>query len=127
MFTHNAIPPRSLYYYILFKQGVTTMLYHYIGMILVDAAPEYKELVFEKVLPNHLLTANREYYSNPILNSEKNDKIESYKQVDNLKCVFEFPLTVITRGLPDNYEEGWPNQKILDVEQKLQFEFKKLK
>ncbi len=97
-----------------------------VGIILVDAAPEYKELAFEKVLPNHLLTTNREYYSNPILNSEKIDKIKSYKQVDKSKCVFEFPLTVITRGLPDNYEEGWPNQKILEVEQKLQFEFKKL-
>lgn len=97
-----------------------------VGIILVDAVPEYKELAFEKVLPNHLLTANREYYSNPMLNSEKIDKIKSYKQVDKYKCVFEFPLTVITRGLPDNYEEGWPNQKILEVEQKLQFEFKKL-
>ena len=97
-----------------------------VGMILVDAAPEYKELAFEKVLPNHLLISNREYYSNPMLNSEKIDKIKSYKQVDEHKCVFESPLTVITRGLPDNYKKDWPNQEILDVEQKLQFEFKKL-
>lgn len=96
------------------------------GMILVDAVPEYKEITFEKILPNHLLIPNREYYSNPMLNSEKINKIESYKQVDNHKCVFEFPLTVITRGLPDNSEKDWPNQEILDVEQELQFEFKKL-
>ena len=96
------------------------------GMILVDAAPEYKEIAFEKVLPNHLLNSNREYYRNPMLNSEKIDKIKSYKQIQDHKCVFEFPLTVITRGLPDNYDKNLPNQEILEVEQKLQFEFMKL-
>nr|WP_235442527.1 MULTISPECIES: alpha/beta hydrolase [Bacillales] len=32
------------------------------GLVLVDAAPEYKELAYEKVLPDNLIAANREYY-----------------------------------------------------------------
>ena len=96
------------------------------GMVLVDAAPEHKEMAFEKVLPNHLRFSNRAYYSNPMLNPEKIDKMKSYKQIENHKCMFKFSLTVITRGLPDHYDQDWPNQEILDVEQKLQFEFRKL-
>lgn len=97
-----------------------------IGMILVDAAPEYKEIAYEKILPGHLLDSNREYYINPMLNAEKIDKKRSYKQIENHKGIFAFPLTVITRGLPDSYYKDWPNQEILEVEQKLQVDFMKL-
>lgn len=97
-----------------------------VGMILIDTAPEYKEIAYEKVLPSKLIASNREYYNNPILNAEKIDKVQSYKQIDTYKCVFDFPLTVIIRGLQDNYHKDWPNQEILEVEQKLQMDFKNL-
>ncbi|SFC35644.1 Pimeloyl-ACP methyl ester carboxylesterase [Bacillus sp. 491mf] len=93
------------------------------GMVLVDAAPEYKELAYEKVLPENLLAGNREYYENPMLNSEKIDKIQSYKQVVDHSKQSNLPLAIITRGLPDNGEEGWPSQEILEIEQRLQAEF----
>jgi len=93
------------------------------GMVLVDAAPEYKELAYEKVLPENLLARNREYYENPILNSEKIDKIQSYKQIVDHSKQSNLPLAIITRGLPDNVEEGWPSQEILEIEQRLQAEF----
>ncbi|KAA0759325.1 MULTISPECIES: alpha/beta fold hydrolase [Bacillus] len=93
------------------------------GMILVDAAPEYKELAYEKVLPENLLARNREYYENPMLNSEKIDKIQSYKQIVDHSKQSNLPLVIITRGLPDNVEEGWPSQEILEIEQRLQAEF----
>lgn len=83
------------------------------GMILVDAAPEYKEIAYEKVLPSQLITLNREYYNNPMLNVEKIDKVKSYKQIDTYKCVFDFPLTVIISGLQENHDKDWSNQDIL--------------
>ncbi|PFD26899.1 alpha/beta hydrolase, partial [Bacillus cereus] len=70
------------------------------GMVLVDAAPEYKELAYEKVLPENLLARNREYYENPMLNSEKIDKIQSYKQIVDHSKQSNLPLAIITRGLP---------------------------
>lgn len=97
-----------------------------VGMILVDAAPEYKEIAYEKVLPSKLISSNRKYYNDPMLNVEKIDKVQSYNQIDTNKCVFDFPLTVIIRGLQDNYDKDWPNQEILEVEQKLQVDFKNL-
>lgn len=96
------------------------------GMILVDAAPEFKEIAYEKVLPSKLIDSNREYYNNPMLNVEKIDKVQSYNQIDANKCMFDFPLTIIIHGLQDNYDKDWPNQEILEVEQKLQVDFKNL-
>ncbi len=93
------------------------------GMVLVDAAPEYKELAYEKVLPENLLAGNREYFENPMLNSEKIDKIQSYKQIVDYSKQSDIPLSIITRGLPDNNEDGWPSQEILGIEQSLQAEF----
>lgn len=93
------------------------------GMVLVDAAPEYKELAYEKVLPENLLAGNREYFENPMLNSEKIDKIQSYKQIVDYSKQCDIPLSIITRGLPDNNEDGWPSQEILGIEQSLQAEF----
>lgn len=93
------------------------------GMVLVDAAPEYKELAYEKVLPEKLLAGNREYFENPMLNSEKIDKIQSYKQIVDYSKQSDIPLSIITRGLPDNNEDGWPSQEILEIEQSLQAEF----
>ncbi|WP_036216319.1 alpha/beta fold hydrolase [Lysinibacillus sphaericus] len=95
------------------------------GMVLVDAAPEYKELAYEKVLPENLLAGNREYFENPMLNSEKIDKIQSYKQIVDYSNQSDIPLSIITRGLPDTNENegGWPSQEILGIEQSLQAEF----
>lgn len=96
------------------------------GMILVDAAPEFKELAYEQVLPENLIAGNREYLENPSLNRENIDKMQSYKQIVDHKRQIDLPLTIIARGLPDRGEEGWPSQKILEIEQNLQKELKKL-
>jgi len=96
------------------------------GIVLVDAAPEYKELAYEKVLPENLVEGNRKYLENPMLNGENIDKMQSYKQIVDHLGQTDIPLTIITRGLPDSGEEGWPSQKILEIEQNLQAEFKKL-
>lgn len=96
------------------------------GMILVDAVPENKEEHFEKVLPDHLKIRNREYLENPELNPEKIDKVVSYKQILNRKRIFDFPMTIITRGQPDIARGDWPNEEILKIEQELQSEFLQL-
>ncbi|WP_051128151.1 alpha/beta fold hydrolase [Paenibacillus sp. HW567] len=96
------------------------------GMVLVDAAPEYKELAYDRVLPVKLAGENREYYLNPMLNLEKIDKVTSYKQIVDHSCQTDIPLSIITRGLPDGDEGEWPGLEILKIEQKLQSEFQRL-
>lgn len=96
------------------------------GIVLVDAAPEYKELAYEKVLPKERITENREYLMNPMQNSERIDKMRSYEQVVEHAKLYDIPLSIIMRGLPDEYHEGWPHMAILEVEQKLQAEFQQL-
>ncbi|MFS0556812.1 alpha/beta fold hydrolase [Brevibacillus sp. 179-C9.3 HS] len=96
------------------------------GMILVDAAPEYKELAYEKVLPEKLIAANREYYENPMLNREKIDKRRSYQEIFDHFRQTDIPLSIITRGLPDVWDEEWPNEEILKIEQNLQADFSRL-
>lgn len=105
-----------------------TSLYPHLtsGMVLVDAAPEYKELAYEKVLPEPLAARNRQYYENPMLNSEKIDKIKSYKQIVDFSWQSDTPLTIITRGLPDIGEGEGPYQDILEIEQRLQADFLRL-
>ncbi|QDS37571.1 alpha/beta fold hydrolase [Brevibacillus brevis] len=96
------------------------------GMVLVDAAPEYKELAYEKVLPDNLIAANREYYENPMRNSEKIDKIRSYQEIVDYFRQSDIPVSIITRGLPDVWNEEWPNEEILTIEQRLQADFRRL-
>lgn len=96
------------------------------GLVLVDAAPEYKELAYEKVLPDNLIAANREYYENPMRNSEKIDKIRSYQEIVDSFRQSDIPVSIITRGLPDVWDEEWPNEEILAIEQRLQADFKRL-
>lgn len=96
------------------------------GIVLVDAAPEYKELAYEQVLPEHLVAGNREYYENPMLNREKIDKVQSYRQIDDHTQPTGIPLSIITRGLPDRGDEDWPSQDILEIEQRLQAGFLRL-
>ena len=96
------------------------------GIVLVDAAPEYKELAYEKVLPKERITENREYLMNPLQNSERIDKVRSYEQVAEHAKLYDIPLSIIIRGLPDEYHEGCPHMEILEVEQKLQSEFQRL-
>jgi len=93
------------------------------GIILVDAAPEYKELAYEKVLPEKLVAGNREYFENPMLNSEKIDKVQSYKQIVDYFRISDIPLSIITRGLPDKSDGEWPDKEILEIEQRLQVDF----
>jgi hypothetical protein len=93
------------------------------GIVLVDAAPEYKELAYEKVLPEKLVAGNREYFENPMLNSEKIDKVQSYKQIVDYFRISDIPLSIITRGLPDKSDGEWPDKEILEIEQRLQVDF----
>lgn len=96
------------------------------GIVLVDAAPEYKELAYEKVLPKERIAENREYLMNPLQNSERIDKIRSYEQIAEHVQLHDIPLSIIMRGLPDEWNEGWPHLAILEIEQKLQAEFQRL-
>ncbi|MCP1135851.1 alpha/beta hydrolase [Paenibacillus polysaccharolyticus] len=96
------------------------------GIVLVDGVPEYKELAYEKVLTGTLRVSNREYYENPLLNHELIDKVASYEQITQHSQLYDIPLSIITRGLPDRMEDTWPAQAILEIEQKLQFDFQKL-
>lgn len=96
------------------------------GIVLVDAAPEYKELAYAKVLPEKLAAENREYFENPMLNHEKIDKVQSYKQIVDHSRQSDIPLSIITRGLPDMGDGDWPHQEILEIEQKLQADFRQL-
>lgn len=72
----------------------------------MDAAPEYKELFYEKVLPKKLISGNRTYLENPVLNREKIDKVRSYQEMVDYSWQSDIPLSVITRGLPDDHGEG---------------------
>lgn len=96
------------------------------GLVLVDAAVEYKELAYEKVLPKKLQATNRAYLENPVLNREKIDKLQSYKQIAEHSQLGNIPLSILTRGLPDHELDGWPQQEIMKIEQGLQAKMQEL-
>ncbi|MEJ8545305.1 alpha/beta fold hydrolase [Brevibacillus borstelensis] len=96
------------------------------GIVLVDAAAEYKELAYEKVLPEKLIAGNRAYLENPLLNQERIDKLRSYKEIADHSWHGDTPLSIITRGLPDQGDEEWPHREILQIEQRLQADFQRL-
>ncbi|MGE6632246.1 alpha/beta fold hydrolase [Bacillus sp. NPDC077027] len=77
------------------------------GVILVDAAAEFKELAYESVLPEKLLERNRKYVQNPDLNLEKIDKVRSYQQVIDHSLQMDSPLSIIIRGLLNVYEKSF--------------------
>ena len=97
-----------------------------VGIVLVDAAVEYKELAYEKVLPKKLQATNRAYLENPMLNREKIDKLHSYKQIAEHSQLGNIPLSILTRGLPDHKLDGWPQQEILKIEHDLQVKMQRL-
>ncbi|HBZ81637.1 MAG TPA: alpha/beta hydrolase [Brevibacillus sp.] len=96
------------------------------GMVLVDAAAEYKELAYEKVLPAALIAENRAYLENPLLNREQIDKPQSYRQVSAHTGVSRMPLAILMRGRPDYAQNDWPHEEILQIEQQLQADFQRL-
>ncbi len=96
------------------------------GLVLVDAAPEYKELAYARVLPPQLRAANRDYYENPRLNIENIDKARSYEQVSVHSGQSDIPLAILTRGLPERSDGDWPVQELLKIEQRLQADFQRL-
>ncbi|WP_336102227.1 alpha/beta fold hydrolase [Paenibacillus phytohabitans] len=98
------------------------------GIVLIDAAGEYKELTYEQVLPPQHIAANRAYLLNPSLNREQIDKMQSYKQISAARGSMpnQVPLSVITRGLADEDGSDWPAHAILEIEQKSQAEFLEL-
>ncbi|WP_379131104.1 alpha/beta fold hydrolase [Paenibacillus sp. sgz500958] len=96
------------------------------GMVLIDAAAEYKELAYEEVLPDKLISQNREYYSNPMLNSERINKPHSYKQVAERTRKSDLNISIIIRGLPDEANDEWPHEEILRIDQQMQRDFLRL-
>ncbi len=96
------------------------------GIILVDSAVEFKELFYEKVLFKSQIESNRDYFSNYRLNREKVDKQKSYNQITSNKGLQDIPLTIIIRGLPDDFDENLPNDKLLEIDKQLQYDLKKL-
>ncbi|MGM0446106.1 MAG: alpha/beta fold hydrolase [Bacillota bacterium] len=97
-----------------------------VGMLLIDPSPENKEKYFNKILQNELKEKMTNYFNNPKLNGEKIDKVKTYKEVKKHNKEFDFPLTIISRGLPNCYGENWPEQKMLEIEQSLQVEIKNI-
>ena len=97
-----------------------------VGMVLVDASHEDRTEGFEKVLSPELIARNRAYLLDPSKNSEFIDRIPSEQQVRDARRQFDFPLVVLTRGLPDESDDIWPSADLQRVEQELQREFLKL-
>jgi pimeloyl-ACP methyl ester carboxylesterase len=96
------------------------------GMVLVDAVHEDRDVGFEAVLSEELNARNKAYLQNPSRNSECVDKLESATQLRAARRVFDFPLVVLTRGLPDEADPVWPSEALQRVETELQLEFLKL-
>ena len=90
------------------------------GIVLIDPAVEYKEKHFLNILNSNLKNEMEQYYKNPELNSEKIDKIKTYQEVTKYKRKFDFPVTVIRRGLPNCYGDKWPEKDMLELEHELQ-------
>jgi pimeloyl-ACP methyl ester carboxylesterase len=97
-----------------------------VGMVLVDSTHEDRTEGFEKVLSPELIARNRAYLADPSKNSEYIDRIPSEKQVRDARRPFDFPLVVLTRGLPDEPDSVWPSTDLQRVECNLQLEFLKL-
>ncbi|MDO8755139.1 MAG: alpha/beta hydrolase [Anaerolineales bacterium] len=93
------------------------------GMVLIDGTHEDRITGFEKVLSDELIARNRAYLLDPSRNSEFIDRIKSEEQVRNARQQFDFPLVVITRGLPDKEDAVWPSADLQRVERDLQREF----
>ncbi|MBI2332295.1 MAG: alpha/beta hydrolase [Chloroflexi bacterium] len=96
------------------------------GMLLVDSAHEDRTAGFEKVLSNELIARNRAFLLDPSRNSEFVDRIPSEGQVRDAWHMFDFPLMVLVRGLPDKTDSVWPSAELQRVERELQDEFLKL-
>jgi hypothetical protein len=62
----------------------------------------------------------------PSKNSEFVDRIPSEQQVRDARRTFEFPIIVLTRGLPDALDDVWPSADLQRIEQELQREFLQL-
>ena len=93
-----------------------------IGRVLFDPIHEDRTAGFEKVLSEELIVRNRAYLSDPSKNSEFVDRPASEKQVRDARRQFDFPLVVLTRGLPDRPDPVWPSADLQRVEQGLQRE-----
>ncbi|RZU75849.1 serine aminopeptidase S33 family [Micromonospora kangleipakensis] len=90
------------------------------GLVLVDAVVEYRETVYEPVLPAHLRAANRAYLTDPARNAERIDKPVSYRQVAAHPLPRGVSASVITRGRPDAAGPDWPALDILRIDQRMQ-------
>jgi len=97
-----------------------------VGMVLLDGSHEDRTTAFEKLLSDELVARNRAYLADPSLNPEHLDGGKSNEQLRNAPQQFDFPLAVLTRGLPDEPSPIWPSADLQRVEQELQREFLKL-
>lgn len=89
------------------------------GMVLVDASHEDRTAGFEKVLSDELIARNRAYLLDPSRNDEFVDRIPSEQQVRDARRAFDFPLVILSRGLPDQPDAVWPSAELQRVEQEL--------
>lgn len=94
-----------------------------IGMVLVDTSHEDRTAGFETVLSEELIARNRAYLLDPSRNSESVDLIASERQMRDSRRIFDFPLVVLTRGLPDQTSAVWPSAALQQIERKLQLKF----
>jgi pimeloyl-ACP methyl ester carboxylesterase len=96
------------------------------GLVLIDAAAEYKELAYEEALPDKLLAQNKENYSNPLMNRERIDKPLSYKQAAESVLKSDLDIVILIRGLPGGDNGEWPFEEIMKIDQKMQENFQRL-
>jgi len=92
----------------------------------VDSVHEDRDIGFEAVLSDELIQRNRVYLQHPERNSECVDRIESATQLRTARRNFDFPIVVLTRGLPDEADPVWPSAELQRVETELQHDFLKL-
>lgn len=59
-----------------------------------------------------------------MLNREKIDKIQSYQQIVDHFRTSDIPLSILTRGLPDESGGEWPDREFSAISQRVQYEFK---
>lgn len=93
-----------------------------VGMVLIDTSHEDKHIHFESVLSEDLIQRNRAYLDDPFRNSELLDVPASTSQVRSARRLFDCPLIILARGLPDEPSAIWPSESLQRIEVDLQRE-----
>lgn len=93
------------------------------GMIMLDAVHEDRYERFAEVLSPELRHRMMAAFQDPQRNDEQVDRVESIRQIKAARKHFDFPITVITRGLPDEAAPPWPVEAMQKIEVDLQTKF----